>query len=1053
MRIFSTILLLLPFLLNGQNKMQWKNRKPYADYWQQDVAYNIKAKIDERKLQIIGDLELNYTNNSPDTLTEVYFHLYQNAFQKNSHYHALQIANDISPRYGQYEKDGLGTQIDSMSCNKGVDSIIYDNTIVKVILENKILPRETVAFKIKFKTYWGNGSSRRRMKAYYVENKYIHFNGVHWYPRISVYDKKFGWTTEQHLDKEFYGDFGTFNVELDFPNDYVVEATGELKNESEVLPTALKEKLHQSNYYHRGLKGPGDTLSIPIKRTSRKTWKYKAENVHDFAFTADPTYRLDETIWNGIKCVSVVEERHAPQWKTAAKFTAKVIQVYSEDFGMYEYPKMVVADAKDGMEYPMLTLDTGKEPNYRGLMAHEIAHNWFYGMLGSNETYRAMMDEGFTQFLTAWSLIKIDGEIYKPYQKESKIAFIRKHHHKQKAIDLRVKRGYLYSAIPRVDPALNTHSSDFDGGSVRHGGGYGQVYSKTAMMLYNLQYVLGDSLFLSCMKHYVNKWKFAHPYPQDFRNAFIEHAGTDLNWFFDQWMETSKVIDYSVGKIKKLDNDTFEIKFTRIGEMQMPIDFQVKTYNDSLLNYHIPNTWFVKQTDATILPKWYGWGRFNTTYSTKIVVKGGIKDIVIDPTKRLADINPLNNSRSFPYSIKLNPEYRNPPLVDKYEILARPDLWWNKYDGLKVGARLKGDYFNYKHIIDASIWLNTGMFQGKYDTTIRIGRFDDISYRVSYKTITPWISKKSSFDLLAYQIAGLHKYHVRFNKVSHNNKHRFQFSFNSIFRSGSNQFNYALYPNEWQLRQANNSLNLHYNTSYKVGNSKAKVLIKYRSSALISDYDYDYLSFENKLNYKVKRFIIKSRIFVFGGLGKNWAPESMLYMAGGNPEQLSENKFTRAEGVFSKSTTGFGDNSNIFHAGGGLNLRGYAGYLAPESKNGQQISTYKGTNGASINLEIEFDQYIGINRLFWKKYISIKTYAFADAGIIDIYDQSTELSFAEPRADAGLGASITFHKFYRMNELKPFTIRTDFPLLLNRVPNIDPEYFNYRWIIGINRAF
>lgn len=1053
MRIISILFLLISSFALGQNHMHWKNRKPYADYWQQDVAYQIKAKIDERKLRIDGDLDLSYTNNSPDTLFEVYFHLYQNAFQPHSHYHNLQVQNDIKPRYGLYEKDGLGTHIDSISCSKIVDTLIYDNTVLKVVLKNKILPRETASFQIKFKTYWGNGSSRRRMKAYYVENRFIHFNGVHWYPRISVYDKKFGWTTEQHLDKEFYGDFGTFDVELDFPNDYIVEATGQLKNENEVLPKELKERLHQSNFLHRGLNGIGDTLSIPIKRDGRKTWKYHAKNVHDFAFTADPTYRLDEIYWNGIQCVSVVEERHAPKWKTAAQFTADVIRVYSEDFGMYEYPKMVVADAEDGMEYPMLTLNTGKEPNYRGLLAHEIGHNWFYGMLGSNETYRAMMDEGFTQFLTAWSLIKLDGDIYKPYQKESKSSFIRKYHHPQKSIDLRVKRGYLYSAIPRVDPALNTHSSDFGGGSVRHGGGYGQVYSKTATMLYNLEYVLGDSLFLSCMQHYVNKWKFAHPYPEDFRTAFIEHSGTDLNWFFDQWMETSKVVDYSLGRIKKLDNDTFIIHFSRKGEMQMPLDFQITTNSDSIINYHIPNTWFIKKTDAIILPKWYGWGKLHPEYSTKIIVKGGIKNLVIDPTGRLADINPLNNSKAFPYSIKLNPEYTNPPLVDKYEILARPDLWWNKYDGLKVGARFKADFFNYKHIVDASIWFNTGMFQGKYDTTVRIGRFDDISYRFLYKTITPKISKKSSVDLLAYQIAGLHKYHVRFNKRSANNKHLFRLSVNSIFRSGSNQFNYSLYETEWNLRQANNSINASYATTYKVGKSKANLLLKYRTSALFSDYNYDYLSLENKLNFKLKRFNIKSRVFLFGGLGRNWAPESMLYLAGANPEELSENKYTRAEGIFTRSQTGYGDNTNLFHAGGGLNLRGYAGYLTPEQKGGQQISTYKGTNGGSINLEIEFDHYLGLNRLFWRKYISIQTYAFADAGIIDIYDGNNTIKFAQPRADAGLGTSVTIHKFYRMNSVKPLTIRADFPLLLNRVPSIDPTYFKMRWVIGINRSF
>ncbi len=1053
MRIFSLLFLLISVASVAQNKLEWKNRKPSADYWQQDVEYKIKAAIKEKKLQIKGDLELNYTNNSPDTLTEVYFHLYQNAFQENSHYDNLLKENGRNPWYGLYEKSGLGTTVDSIKTNKGIDSLIYDNTILRVQLTNPILPHETANFAIKFTTYWGNGSNRRRMKAYYVENKFVHFNGVHWYPRISVYDRKFGWTTEQHLDKEFYGDFGTFDVELNFPDDYVVEATGTLTNEAHVLPDTLKKKLHISNYYHRGTGKAGDTLSIPTKRRIRKVWKYHAENVHDFAFTADPTYRLDEKIWNGVRCISVVEERHCPKWKTAAKFASEVIKVYSEDFGMYAYPKMVVADAQDGMEYPMLTLNSGKSPHYRGVIAHEIGHNWFYGMLGSNETYRAMMDEGFTQFLTAWSLMKIDGEIYKPYQKDFNNAFLNKYQHRLKTLDIRAYLGYLNAAVEREDPSLNTHSSDFSGGAIRHGGGYGQVYTKTAVMLYNLQYVLGDSLFLSSMQHYVEKWKFAHPYPNDFRKSVIEHVGTDLNWFFDQWMETSKVIDYSVGRVKHLDKDTFLIRFERKGEMQMPIDFEVLTYTGEKIKYHIPNTWFVKQTDAEVLPKWWGWGKLNPVYEAKVVIADGIKDVTIDPSKRLADINPLNNSKTFPYSISFYPEFNNSARRSEYEILARPDLWFNRYDGLKVGARYRGSYLHKKHKIDASFWFNSGLGQSAYDTTVRIGGFDQISYRFNYNTILPNISKKLSVDLLASQLAGVHKYHVNFAKRSKNNKHVFKFGVKSIFRSPSSQFTYALYEDEWNLRQANNTLNFGYSTNYSAGKARGATKLKYRSSGFFSDYDYDYITLENKLNVRVKKFILKTRVYFFWGAGKSWAPESMLFLAGANPESISDNKFTRAEGIFSKDNTSIGDNTNTFHAGGGLNLRGYAGYLAPEQIGTTQHATYKGTNGASINLEIEFDNYLGLNKLFWKRHLTFRTYAFADAGIIDVYDAEDKFTFKAPRADAGLGIALTIKKFYRLNAVKPFTIRADFPLFLNRVPNIDPEYINYRWVIGINRAF
>ncbi len=1055
MRLIFCFILLLNFTAESQSSMFWKNRKPFADYWQQDVNYTIKAKIDERKLTIDGDLELVYTNNSPDSLKEVYFHLYQNAFQKESYYHDLQVANGRNPRYGLYEKNGLGTAIDSLSSTKGVDTLIFDNTILKVVLKKVILPHESVKFKIDFKTYWGSGSSRRRMKAYYVEGRNVHFNGVHWYPRMAVYDRKFGWNTNQHLDKEFYGDFGVFNVELDFANDYIVEATGKLTNSSEVLPQALKEQLHISNYFHRKKGGPGDTLSVPVKRikNKRKVWKYYAENVHDFAFTADPTYRIDEKFWNGKKTVAVVEERHCTQWKTAAQFAMDVIKVYSEDFGMYEYPKMVVADAKDGMEYPMLTLDQGKDPYYKGLFAHEIAHNWFYGMLGSNETYRAFMDEGFTQFLTVWSLEKIDGEVYSPYNQKGNSWYHNKFKSGPKSRDLRAYFGYLRSAVKREDPPLNTHSSDFNGGSVRHGGGYGQVYTKTAVMLYNLQYTLGDSLFLAAMKNYVNQWKFKHPYPEDFRSSMTSYTKADLNWFFDQWLETSKVIDYKVGKIKKLGNDTFEITFKRQGEMQMPIDFRVTNNYDSVIDFHIPNTWFVKQTNAKVLPKWYGWGVLKDTYKAKVYIPGGIFRVDIDPSKRLADVNPLNNSNIFDFEVKYDAQLNTFPNREKYVFEIKPDFWWNKFDGIKVGANLKGSYLRTRHLVDFKLWMNTGITQGEFEEGVSFNKYDDISYDLNYEDYLVNVSKNVRVKSRLALTGGVHKMQLGLYKSSKNKKHKFGLYSKSLFRSSAHQINYALYPEAWNLRKANNTINFYYEHPYKFFGGGGSYKLHYRSSAFFSYYNYDVFSFENKFKRRLDRFILKTRSFLQAGVGVNWAPESMLYLAGANPEKLIDNKFTQAEGIFSQNQTQFGENINVFHAGGGLNVRGYAGYLAPEIIDGEVVSTYRGTSGASVNLELEFDNYLGINEnKKVKKWIDFKTYGFCDLGLINITSKG-DFDFADPRISSGLGTAIKIKKFYHLQTAKPVTIRFDFPLLLNSTPNVAPDYAAFRWIVGVNRAF
>src|SRR5690606_788955 len=207
------------------------------------------------------------------------------------------------------------------------------------------------------------------------------------------------------------------------------------------------------------------------KPGERKTWHFIGKHVHDFAFTADPSYRIATTYWNGVECVDLAQEPHASGWIGSEQLVADIIRNFSLKYGTYHYPKMVAADAADGMEYPMITLDGGRNPGYRGLLVHEIGHNWFYGMIGSNETYRAAMDEGLTQFLTAWGLRKIDGENMpgsKPKSWLKRLAY-----EPNPVIDHRVYNAYTWDALNHKELPLNTHSNHFNSG-LHHEGGYRQ---------------------------------------------------------------------------------------------------------------------------------------------------------------------------------------------------------------------------------------------------------------------------------------------------------------------------------------------------------------------------------------------------------------------------------------------------------------------------------------------------------------------------------------------------------------------------------------------------
>ena len=1044
-----------------ENSLYWKNRKPFEGYWQQDVHYSIKADIDEKTDIITASEELTYTNNSPDTLAYVYFHLYENAFQPGSYTDMLHKANNYPIRYGKYESQGLGTKISKIQIN-GLDlKTELDNTILKAFLPAPLKPGESIKFTIDFKSYFDPGGSiRRRMKMFNAWG-YKHYDGVHWYPRISVYDRKQGWDTDQHLTREFYGDFGSFDVELTFANDFVMDATGILQNKAEVLPPALRDSLDIKRFKGKVWNSP-PTFHIKPDGT-RKTWKFHADNVHDFAFTADPTYRIGETSWNGIQILAMAEEPHAGRWQTAADFTAKVIKLYSEDFGMYGYPKMVVCDAQDGMEYPMLTLDGGMEPDFHSLFAHEIGHNWFFGMVGSNETYRAMMDEGFTQFIDSWALIKLDGP-YMVSGSRPKSAYVQKFLKPVETINSEVYLRYIPEAAKGDETTLNTHSDHFNGG-LRHGGGYGQVYAKTATMMYNLQYVLGNELFQKCMQHYFDQWKFCHPYPEDFRNSVIQYSHVDLNWFFDEWIETSQTIDYALKSLKSGEKENeYVITLLRKGRMQMPVDFTVYAKDGKNYSYYIPNTWFEKKTQSTVLPRWIGWDKIQPEYQAHVFIPSGIKDIQIDTTGRLADVDMLDNSYHLPVTYAFDSKIVNYPDLKHYELFYRPDLWFNGYDGIKAGLHLNGNYLNYFHVFDANVWFNTALAQQILPAGSEPLKFDFISFRVNYKTATDKLVKRSDVVLSARFLDGLMAYTLGFEFKDKSLKNLFYVNFKSMLRPQRSSMTYLLYPQEWNDNMYNNTLNVGVNHTYSYRHGSGFMNLGMRTSAFGSNYDYSSLSFTEINRHDLgKKIKFSTRFFAEFITGSNIPNESSLFLAGGNPEEMMENKYTRSIGFVPTDWLGYGPSTNHFQYGGGLNLRGYSGYLAPKLLNdGTERDLYKGSSGASVSGELEFQKLFtsGVasifgTRLFTKisNTIAIQTYLFGDAGVINYNHSNEVIAYDDLRADAGLGLTFTIKRWGALQNVKPLTIRFDMPFFLNSTPATDPDYVQFRWVLGINRSF
>ncbi|RPG58838.1 MAG: M1 family peptidase [Flavobacteriales bacterium TMED191] len=1062
---------------SNENPNYWKNKMPYAGYWQQDVHYIIDAEIVDSLNMIKANQQLIYTNNSPDELDFVFFHLYANAFEPDSYLDQFRKGNKIPTTFRKDEIKKKNLEILSVTTNNNNLDIEIDNTIMKVILEEPLRSGETIKFDINFESYFGgeenSGNVRRRMKTY-TEFGNKHFNGVHWYPRISVYDSKFGWTTDQHLGKEFYGNFGCFDVELTFPDNYIVEATGFMTNREEVLPKELMKKLDISNFANKKYNTPPSTI-IRYNPNKKKTWKFHAENVHDFAFTADPSYRIGVAEWNGVKAYSLAQEQHASKWQNVANYAAEIIKVFSEDFGMYTYHKIIVADARSGMEYPMITLDRGSDPGYRGLLIHEIAHMWFFGQVGNNETYRAALDEGFTQFLTAWATEVIEGKYMTrspSYVDDTLLnnqdvdllsrlkwlknnrTFLNKyydeHTNQLDAKDDDAFYRYTMDASENNTPKLNTHSHDF-GGSLAHRGSYTHVYGKTATMLYNLQYVLGDELFIAAMRNYFETWKIAHPYLDDFRNSIIQFTKVDLNWFFDQWLDTNKDLDYAVKRVEKLSNDTVAITISREGEMEMPIDLTIDSKFGTRYNFHIPNNWFVKKTSATVLPRWIGYGNLNKEYTFKTHIPSGVKNIMIDESGRLADSYMINNRFNGNIDFSLDYGVYKWANLRKYELQAKPDLWYNSFDGVKIGTSVSGHYLKKHHVIDANMWLNTGAMKAEeFDSN---SKNDKISYQIKYSTSMYKYVKNSRFRLAASEIDGLNHYSIGYNIKDISKVNSLDISLNGFERKDVSDLNYLIYNDLWipNRKNTNITINLSHKYYYLPNNKLSgvgNIQFSLKSSSIMSDYDFAQITLEAINKNSINGYKINTRFFVQRGFGNNFPLESMLYAAGTNPEGLMENQFTRSRGWIPESWTGYSNNTGTFHMGGGLNLRGFSGYYMTEPTDEGSVNVYKGTSGMAFNTEVDYT-----SKIPKLNYWGLNSYIFMDVGVMDESQNAEKIAFSRPYMDLGLGFSWELSRLWdHALESQPLMLRFDLPLFVNHAPSTE-NAIKLRCIVGLNRAF
>ncbi len=627
------------------------------EYFQQEVNYKIDVKLDDQKHILNGTIEIEYTNNSPDELASIYFHLWGNAFKNKETAFAKQKLRTNSTRFHFAKDNQLGYYSDlDFKVNNQSIRWIFDSEHPDIALLTLNEPLKSGA-KITITTPINLKIPDSFSRLGHVETSY---QMTQWYPKPAVYDRD-GWHQMPYLDMgEFYSEFGSFDVKITLPDNYVVGATGVLQTESEKV--FLQEKVIATEKLLD--KGFGIDTSFPPSSSTMKTLHYTAENVHDFAWFADKRFHVlksDVSLISGrtVDTWAMFTNKEAELWKKGTDYLDRSVKFYSDLVGEYPWPHATAVQsalsAGAGMEYPMITVigNSGTAKALDGVITHEVGHNWFYGILASNERTNAWMDEGMNSYYDHRY-----SDLY--YKKDSRI--IPEFVMAKSDLD-EGEIGYLFQARRNVDQSCCTHSDDFT--TLNYGL---SAYEKPAKILKFLENYVGTERYDQIMQAYYEKWKFKHPQPDDFRTHWENETGKDLSWFFSDFVCSNKKMDYAITSMSK-DN---KVVVNNKGDINAPFSIS------GLKNGEIVQT------------KWYeGFdGKKELDFPA-----GDYDELQIDAIQVALEAKRSNNNLKTkgllktvePIQLKFLLGIENPKRSTLYWL---PSVAWNNYDKTMIGLGL-----------------------------------------------------------------------------------------------------------------------------------------------------------------------------------------------------------------------------------------------------------------------------------------------------------------------------------------------------------------------------
>lgn len=687
---YSPIALLVVLLL-------WTARlQGQCSYFQQEVNYQIDVTLNDADHSLSGRIAIEYINHSPDTLHFLFFHLWPNAFQNRNTAFARQQLAGVSTRF-YFANDsklgglsGLDFKADGQQLEWRPDP--QDPDIAYLPLPAPLASGQKVVISTPFKLKIPASFSRLG----HVGQSY---QMTQWFPKPAVYDCE-GWHPMPYLDMgEFYSEFGHFDVRITLPRNYVVGATGVLQTESE--KAFLLQKSKETLAAYDALNEDGEARdTFPPSSPEMKTIHYKADKVHDFAWFADKRFNVikgEVALASGRKVDTWVMFTRTEQqlWRDAINYVNRSVRFYSDHVGEYPWPQATAVQsalsAGGGMEYPMITVISlsGDAPSLDEVITHEVGHNWFYGVLASNERDHPWMDEGINSY----------------YEERYMHQYYAGRGLDQDAVPGFLLGGsrasfsemaYLFQARRRLDQAPETSSNDLARTNYFLG-----AYAKPAMAFKYLEQYLGVEKFDEVMQDYYRQWQFKHPQPDDLRRHIESATGKNLGWLFEGLIGSNRQTNYAIGRVRQR-GDSLLINLRNRGELAGPLP--VVLVKDS----------------AALVTKWIEGFEGKQTIA---LPAGDYDQIAIDPNRFTLDVYRKNNylrtqgllRHCEPLKIRWAP---GPENDRRTELFVLPVFAWNNYDKMMLGLAL----FNHSIFKRRFEWEFAPMYASNTRSLSGVGR-------------------------------------------------------------------------------------------------------------------------------------------------------------------------------------------------------------------------------------------------------------------------------------------------------------------------------------------